>query len=444
MAQYIKNANIFGRIGSNIGKGLAESIPKEVERNRMTEGLKELGGKQGLTPFEQYAGLIGIPGVADRPQIVQTGGELLKHQGIAQGFRNAGNQQDNANQQNAGNPLRNAIENKGNQNQQQTAQGLQPNPSGLVSPSATRATLEHYIPKNRDQLLQRAGDLYDQNRQLYPNPEMAFQAAVQEDAQNQAINQAQQGKRNSQIGVEDRARGQLSKLREAANVEIPDNVYQQVENDVLDKISNGEGETEATKYGQKKLDEISRQYKALDTIGNLDYMFRDTKDIKRNLRDVREPFKERGDLENLADSYISKQHLSPGKGYYLAFPPSDIKELNNELVKLPNLNTNDYVKKFPNKSFQEIENLQQKDTLEASKRLAKAMGKDGSPLAIGEELKAKGYDPSIWFDYLGKNRKSLDLSERQGRELEKPKNAFPTLNDNWLFFSSGLDKLVEQ
>ena len=45
MAQYIKNANIFGRIGTGIGKGVNEQLPKEVEHQRFRSGLQKLGEK---------------------------------------------------------------------------------------------------------------------------------------------------------------------------------------------------------------------------------------------------------------------------------------------------------------------------------------------------------------------------------------------------------------
>lgn len=76
MAQLIKQANIFGRIGSGIGQGLAEQIPKEVERHRLASGLKELGEKKGLTPFQRFAELSAIPGIT--PQQIESGSKLLR------------------------------------------------------------------------------------------------------------------------------------------------------------------------------------------------------------------------------------------------------------------------------------------------------------------------------------------------------------------------------
>ena len=64
---------------------------------------------------------------------------------------------------------------------------------------------------------------------------------------------------------------------------------------------------------------------------------------------------------------------------------------------------------------------------------------NGSPLAVAYELKKKGYDPETWMEYLRKNRKELDLTEAQGRQLDKPNSLSGTWNDWWLGAWSGLE-----
>lgn len=440
MVQYIKQGNVFGRLGAGIGKGLSEQVPKEIERARLSSGLRELGQKQGLTPFQQFAELSGLPGVT--PQMIQSGAELLRQQGQNVGLRNYKNEPGQQDQSPA-NILRNAISKK-TVPSDGGGIGLKKEPTGIVSEEGTQAALRNYIPRTRDQKLARAAELQEQNPALYPTVEAAMQAEDQEDQRNLAISQAEQGNRKSQFDVLNTLRGELQKAKTAANVEIPENVYQQVENDVLDKVNRGLiKEDRAVKEAQKELDKISRQYNALKAVGRVGYIFRDTNSIKRNLREIREDFKERDDLENLADMYITANGLSPGKAYYLAFPPSETKELNNILAKLPEIKPRTTVERgFGERTVDPVSS--RKKTLEIAPELAKALGKDGSPLAVGEILNSLGYDRSAWLEYLGSNRKKLDLSERQGRELGKPNNFFPSMNDNYLFWSSGLEKLVEK
>ncbi len=91
MSYEVKQPNIFGRIGAGLGQGLAETIPKEIERYRMAEGLKKLGQKQDLDPFQAYTELLSIPGIT--PQGIQTAGELLKMRRQQQALRGSAGEQ---------------------------------------------------------------------------------------------------------------------------------------------------------------------------------------------------------------------------------------------------------------------------------------------------------------------------------------------------------------
>ncbi len=87
MAYSVKPASIFGRVGTGIGKGLAEQLPKEMERNRLASGLKELGEQKGLSPFQQFTGLVGA--AHEYPQVVQSGERLLAQQARGNAYTNA-------------------------------------------------------------------------------------------------------------------------------------------------------------------------------------------------------------------------------------------------------------------------------------------------------------------------------------------------------------------
>jgi len=432
MAQYIKQGNIFGRIGTEIGKGLSESIPKEVERNRLSAGLKELEKQKDLTPFQQFSRLAAIPGVT--PQMLQSGSDLLRQQARGQAL--------------------------GKQNEPKPSPfpKRETAPKGNESnvPSITKSqTLEDiqsgYQVPTQDEIFADAGRRYEENPALYNNdPNKAIEAAETDAARNEKRYESNLKQYENLSKIQDNVRNRLKEQSGNLNVQIPDDVYSDVEDQAIQatkpKKEGGGGLTEqqAIKEYGKKLNDISKNYKSLENVGSSDFIVKDKHDIKRNLKEIREGFKARNDLENLANKYISTTKLSPGKAFYLAYPPSEIKELNNEISRLPNAAASTSSKGNENLTFDQIDQKVRDDTLKASERLAKAMGKEGSPLAIAEELKAKGYDPSIWFDYLNKNRGKLDLSERQGRELGIPKTIVPPLNDTWLFLFSGLDKLVEK
>ncbi len=81
----VKQPNIFGRIGSGIGKGLAEQLPKEIERGRLAEGLQQFEKDAGnLSPLQQAARLFAIPGLT--PQMAQALPELSRQQQIRDAY----------------------------------------------------------------------------------------------------------------------------------------------------------------------------------------------------------------------------------------------------------------------------------------------------------------------------------------------------------------------
>lgn len=92
MAQTINQGNIFGRIGTGIGKGLAEQGQKEIEHQRLSSGLKELGKKSAdLSPTEFLTEAYSTYGIT--PQMVQSLGEAAKYQRQRNAFSRGNNYQ---------------------------------------------------------------------------------------------------------------------------------------------------------------------------------------------------------------------------------------------------------------------------------------------------------------------------------------------------------------
>lgn len=418
------SGNAFGRIGKGIGQGLSEQLPKEVERYRLSKGLQKLGEEgKDMTPFQRFSGLLGIPGAIDRPQVVQSGAELLKQEGINQALMKKAQQEKEPRPSPF--PLKGSLE------------GAKGSPS-ITTRKPIEETLENYIPKNLEQIQERAGELMNENPLLYgQDPDKALSAATQEDQQAQSINAAYQARRSNEQDVQNRIEQGLKQQSGSLGVSIPGNVYSKIEDKAINAVrpidKGGEGLTEQQakkKYGDE-LDAISREYKSIET--NRPTLFRTPNTNRENLKSIADKFRDRGDQENLADLFVAKDNLSPSKASYVAWRLSDEKPLNNSLVKLP---------KVKGPSIGPLSTINQQ-SLSVSQKLAPLLGEKGSPLAVAEELKSKGYDPDIWIDYLRKNRKDLNLKEWQGRELDKPNPLVPTLEDMWLFSLSGLDKLLE-
>lgn len=410
----IRNASILGRIGTGLGQGISEQLPKEIERSRLASGLKELGEKKDQTPFQQFASLAGIPGIT--PQMIQSGSELLRQQGML----------------NSLDSNKKAQPDFSNINNQPLPPSAQQEPTqSITTPEGVEATIKPYIPMTTQQKQQLAIDLHRQNPGLYPDFNTASAAAERIDQENQAINSAKQTQRKGEQDVQNTIRSELDNLRKSSNSKIPDNVYQKLENEALEAVKNGgKDETSASKDVAKKFDAISREYDSVQGLGNWTLPLQNPKEVNRSLSSLREDFKKRNDLENFADTLVGSNGLSYPKAYWTAYDVKDTPVLAKDINSLPKIN----MTRTEDPEY---------ETNKIAPRLAKAMGKEGSPLAVAEELRMRGYDPNVWLDYVGRNKRELDLSERQVRELSKTSNWLPNLNDLWFFLGSGNKKVIE-
>lgn len=85
------SGNVFGRIGKGLGQGLSEQLPKEIERGRLSKGLKTLSEKaknEKLSPLDIFTEAAGIPGIT--PQHLYTMAPILNQQVQKQNFLSRG------------------------------------------------------------------------------------------------------------------------------------------------------------------------------------------------------------------------------------------------------------------------------------------------------------------------------------------------------------------
>ena len=53
----VSQGSLAGRLGSGLGQGLAEQIPKEVDRYRLAQGLKNIQQTKNASPIDQLSQL---------------------------------------------------------------------------------------------------------------------------------------------------------------------------------------------------------------------------------------------------------------------------------------------------------------------------------------------------------------------------------------------------
>jgi hypothetical protein len=407
MAQYVKQANIFGRIGSGIGKGLGEQIPKEVERNRLATGLKELGEQKGLSPFQQFAGLVGV--AHEHPQVVQSGERIL-------------------NQQNYLNALKNQYEGQG---QQQGKKGYVPNQeeinkpirgelSTLATPEDTAESYKSFIPPTEQEERRDAYENFQKNPARY---NYDFNEALNErksvTQRNQEIQKAHQTQEATAVGKEEKVKtGLKAEVDKLGLGNVPPKAYQKFEEKVLNSVRSkkdgGEGLTQeqAIKKHSISLDDANRNYLDLGALSAWS-----PRAFNAQVNSLQKEFASRGDLPLMMDQLIADYNISPAYAAHRTYPikNGEIKTLNNLGIKVGGPSIGGVSLAPVNDSVYE--------------KLKNEMGKTHSPLSIEFELQEKGYDPIGWRRYLNNHRDNLE-----GWQIDQLNKGTSVLNltDKWL------------
>ncbi len=415
----IGQPSIFGRIGTGIGKGLGEALPKEMERGRLASGLKQLGEQKGQTPFQQFAGLASTPGIT--PQMLQSGGELLRQQAYLDALRNQFKEQ--------GGPKTgqgNYVPTK-----EESTRPVKGEVPTLATPEDTAQSYKSYIPPTEQQERANAFENFNENPARYGYD---FDNALQEQkaitGRNQQIQQAHQTQEATAVAKEEKLKGAFDK--EAARLGIvpigtdkaPANfdpkLYQMFEerllNSILPKSEGGEGLTQeqATKKYSGDLLQAFRNYQDLEkvTAWSPREFNRQVDAVQKNFAHFGQPAK-----QVIMDKLIAEQQVSPSYAAHKAYP---IKK-----GAMPTLGKLGIKVGTPTISGVSIPRVN--DATYA--QLKKEMGKENSPLSVAYELNQQSQDPRGWLNYLDNHRDDLEVW--QADHLTKNLNVFD-LKDAWL------------
>lgn len=410
MAQYIKQGNIFGRIGTGFGKGLAEQLPKEIERNRLSSSLEELGKQKDLTPFQQYTGL--VKAAHEYPQVIQGGSDLLRQQAIIDNINQRGN-------------ARQTIPQRENRNMPEKA-----GPSTITSAEGAQNKINPYVAPSGEERENLAEDLYSKEPLKYRTLDEARNAVDRRVSGDIQQSESKIRKAELQEKVQEKTEGDLQGYIDKVASGLPETVRFRLKEKAVNDVSDGNiGVEEArNKYGQEGL-EMARQFANIASWGNLGLVTNSPKELITSIKSLQKDAKEKGYQKEAAESMIADNGTTPNFSYAAMYPVKDIKPLNDELKSIPKIDPR--FKGVPGM----VENTQK-----IYRRLGEALGKEGSPLAVAYELEKKGYDAQGWKDYLTENQKSLNLTSNQIDELGKPQPTFMGwLNDWWLRSFSGVE-----
>ena len=428
MVQYIKQGDIFARLGTSIGKGLSEQIPKEVERYRLSKGLQNLSQQQDLTPFQQFSALSSIPGIT--PQMIQSGSELLRQQARGKALSDRGGQSL---------PVTKFPSIPASPN-------IQPRSN---VPSITKGDLLERIQegpriRSEDEKIQTAAEKFNANPAFYGNdPQKALDFENQVDATEQARFAADEAQYNRLSEIQKNVVERLKNHSQRLQTKVPEELYNRIEDEAIQATKSrreggrGISEQQAMKEYGDKLNDASRQFEKIKQISSWGITLRPASETLRSIKQIQNEMEELGETDNAALEFVSSGQVSPQFAYAVFEPVKRVPAVSSYLKKLPDLDQSAEVISGaivpPEVSVQK--------TLDVAPQLAEFVKNNpkSSPLAISYELQKKGYDASTFLSYLNDRAKRLNLTKRQSEQASTPMNITTPWNDWWLSSFTGIE-----
>lgn len=437
--------NFGARFGAGIGRGLAEQIPKEAERYRLAQGLKQFEqdvASGNLSPMQQLARLSAIPGIT--PQMIQSFGELGKQQARRNAFRerSRGGEKEDLYQGNK--PPTENIANvkfetgKGKPGQQPSRLGPE-----TESPSY-KAEAEPGIPWTQEKYDRAVEEELAKDDTV--TPEEAQQRASLREQRELARPEAYQSRdkylRQREADIEKELASQLETTLQKEGKEV----YQDIPGDtLLDLKENVRREMNTNPRANiknvvrdevKKAHDFVRSKNNLQVLANRPLIDRVLPGKKENtLKSLMQIQKSYADMGKELDLYNTLQAsgtaenkgfgASPGGAALIAFPRSEA--VNNYLkgVKGPTSLDPDQIARHSRKLAIDIgKRIQDKDSIQA----------------IARQLRDSNiyFDENAFFQQLTEDQDQIGLTKHQKQDLEKGvSDIFPNWGDVALFPTFG-------
>lgn len=431
-----------GRVGAGLGKGLAESIPKEVNQYRLSQGLQNFAkNAQNLSPLEAASQAFSIPGIT--PQMAQALPELLRLQQQRQAYQNRGQQSQQGNETPQEQPefRQGGLSSQGNEprNMQSQSQMVKPDEFGqpqIVQDNPLRVSAvprESYSPERFDQevsdmldsgkaqTVNEAIGLVKEKEARYLGQPLSVQKMDDYFREQETLLNSNLEKRLKTLlevgpqeqGLKNLSGEEFNNLQRSANKELRTNP-RATQEDIANKYANIGLELDKTKGRLQKLagegfiDKLTSRDKTLD-----------------KLKSYQKIFAESNSEENYFNNLKSDFGLSPLSAASIAFPLS--KSVDSQI-----------------KDWKPSKNLTLENAAKSSRQLAtqieKSLGDNDSILSIANEIMKKShntlqpgtpaFDIHEFYNQLREDQDQLGLNPRQKREIaEGIGSGLPTWSD---------------
>ena len=403
--------SIAGRLGKGFAKGLEDTLPKEIERQRMSSGLSKLKeqAQSGADPLDLLSKAYTTPGVT--PEMAQSiqpylQNAAIRQRGQTQGIQGRSQQQGNSLSdegqftQSQGQPGRVAIGN----DQPEYLKQFAVNTDTLSTQETAQAALKEIhipTPAEKDN---RAIELMNQDPIRFQNYDQAFARAESEANTFLAQQKENIERRTRELGIEKEVTEGLQqevkrlthKDPETLNNTIPGEVYDKILKQTQQEVRRGKNPKQANAESARRILALDKSINTLrNNIGGRALFSANSDDLNRDIASLRKIFAENDALELFKDE--QKNYLDQGDhlASNVAWPPT--KPLEN--------------------TIKEISAKDSPKTI-AAKLSDKITDRD-SLFSIGLELNKKGIDDAAVMKEIQQlsNDGLVKLDQRQDKEV---------------------------
>lgn len=429
--------SIAGRIGKGLGQGLSEQIPKEVDRYRLSSGLKQLGKQDfsGKSPLEQMAAIYSIPGIT--PQMAEQAQQQIQNRNFF-GSQPAG--AGTPNQPNA--PAGAAA--PAVPAQPSAQQQAQRNDVQDQVPVLNEKSSNYGIPLDREQIEAKAREVYSQNPNRFKGYQDYIDYAQQQDdkrvVREHAFEERQADADNKfNTGVQEILQKQGNNIYS----DLPGEISRNLKNKMKNRVDAGMSPARAADETLKEVLPLVRARNDIaQATGFFNRMGIKPEETRRKIENGRDIYKNAGALRVFRDDLVA-EGMNDGFANYIAYPVKDHKEVNNYLSSVPKVKPKNIVGGTLEAGELGKSYKKEKSETQIAEEVGKLINNQDSILSIALSLKGRGYDPEAFVAEIGNLSRNgqLELNDRQKDELTKDARLRPNLMDAYLFAKMGLDPL---
>lgn len=457
MVQVIEQSDRFGRIGKAFGEGLADQIPKEIDRYRLNKGLERFKNESlTKTPIEQAIDLYKIPGVT--PEIGYTLAPLLKQQqqrneGYMPGGQQPGSSPTTQSRVNINpgvmNVQGNAPDAGGTKTPFKEEQLIAQANKGLKSKETSVIQRTPFIEPSQQERFNRAQQISQKFPQNFPTPNDAMPFVDKQIGIERANFQAQQqvgnvadAQQNSLRRDLQRKWGSTPEGQEGFGKDIPTSIqnklYSKMEDEFADPTNKLSENQLTEKYGQIGKN-IAQAQKNLEIQGTSKWT-NNPKNIDLAFDAAKKAYEAADGLEEFSDLLEGNYYLSPDTAARKVYGiPSYFKNIAKKYITVDPLERAlsddplDHVMGYEKNA---------ENAVKIANEVAKSITPKDSLLAMAYDINKQGGDAYSFLDQINKldTREDINLSQRQRREIQKNIPRRRSLYDLYFRFMTGMEK----